>query len=109
MKKYIKVNEKPGTTHLKIELYYALGGMNYFTGRTESRGYYLSVSPVERKGGCESYTSFTGTKILIKAVSRKSAKAEAEAEKIAAGEMENLIKYVCEKNNIPMENLEAIA
>lgn len=49
MKKYIEVKENSAkVTHLKIELYYDLGGMNYFTGRAENRGYYLSVTPVER-------------------------------------------------------------
>lgn len=42
MKKYIKVKENPAkVTHLKIELYYDLGGMNYFTGRAETSGYML--------------------------------------------------------------------
>ena len=32
-KKYIEVKENSAkVTHLKIELYYDLGGMNYFTG-----------------------------------------------------------------------------
>lgn len=90
MKKYIEVKENPAkVTHLKIELYYDLGGMNYFTGKAENRGYYLSVTPVTRgtsAGGftSESYTAFTGIKQNIKQVTRKSAKAETEAEKLAA-------------------------
>ena len=85
MKKYIEVKENPKKiTHLKIELYYDLGGMNYFTSRAEKRGYYLSVSPVEigmRDGEITSeiYTAFSGIKQNIKQVTRKSKKAEAEA------------------------------
>ena len=48
MKKYIEIKNAPGITHLKIELYYDLGGYNCFTGKNEPRAYYLSVTPVER-------------------------------------------------------------
>lgn len=115
MKKYIEVKENPAkVTHLKIELYYDLGGMNYFTGRAENRGYYLSVTPVERgmrDGGfiSESYTAFTGIKQNIKQVTRKSAKAESEAEKLAADAMDNLIDYVCKKNGLEIAEPETIS
>lgn len=104
MKKYIELKQNNAATHLKVETYYNLGGVNYFTYKQEARGYYISVSPVtrERRNGCtmESYTAFTGTKQLIKAVTRKSAKAEAAAE-AAAAEMEAaLIRYVCEENGL---------
>ncbi len=114
MKKYIEVKENPSkVTHLKIELYYDLGGMNYFTGRAENRGYYLSVSPVTRgtsAGGftSESYTAFTGIKQNIKQVTRKSAKAEAEAEKLATDVMEKLIDYVCKKNELEIKTDDSI-
>lgn len=104
MKKYIELVENRNATHLKIELYYHLGGMNYFTARSESRGYYLSVSPVSRSDRhgvtMESYTAFTGVKQLVKAVSRKSQKAEAEAEAEAAQIEKDLIRYVCDKNGL---------
>lgn len=68
-----------GANYLKAEVYYALGGYNYFTGKNESRGYYLSVSPVEIKEcdsgfKSESYTAFTGYKFLLFEASRKSQK-----------------------------------
>ena len=70
-------------THIRVELYYALGGMNYFTYKNEPRGYYVSVSPVERSNKygvmMESCHAFTGMKQCIKTVARKSKKAEAEA------------------------------
>lgn len=101
MKKYLAVKENPEhTTHLKIEVYYHLGGMNYFTYKEEKRGYYLSVSPVEKHGGMESYVGFSGIKQLVKGVARKSAKAEAEAEKIASEQVENLIAMVCGKHGL---------
>lgn len=70
---------------LKVELYYSLGGANMFTYRNEARGYYVSVSPVERRKleGCsgfvESYTAFTGLKALVYACGRRSKAAEAKA------------------------------
>ena len=72
--RYYKVNNNPKATHLKAEIYYSLGGMNYFTSRDEPRGYYMSISPVKRDGVCESYTAFTGLKNLILPVHRKSQK-----------------------------------
>lgn len=69
--------------YLKVQFYYDLGGINYFTYQQEPRGYYLSVTPVikESRGSyvSESYTAFTGTKICVKSVTRKSKKAETEA------------------------------
>lgn len=101
MEKYIAVKENPAkVTHLKVQLYYSLGGMNYFTYKTEPRGYYLSVSPVERSRGMESYTAFSGVKNLIIEVKRQSAKKEAEAEKMAESMLKSLIDYVCRKESL---------
>jgi hypothetical protein len=114
MTKYLKVQENPASvTDLKIELYYSLGGMNYFTSRAESRGYYLSVTPVERcvSSGytSERYTAFTGLKQLVKGVKRKSQKAEKEAENLAENLVNELIEYVCGQNGLVLqaENLTA--
>lgn len=114
MIKYLKLQENSAkVTHLKIELYYSLGGMNYFTSRAESRGYYLSVTPVERcvSSGytSECYTAFTGLKQLVKGVKRKSQKAEKEAENLAENLVNELIEYVCGQNGLVLqaENLTA--
>ena len=101
MKKSIALeNPTRDANTLEIEVYYHLGGMNYFTGRNEPRGYYLSVTPALRYKHSTSYISFTGTKILLKEVKRKSAKAEAEAEEIAKSKIDDLIAYVCTRNGI---------
>jgi len=75
-KKYLEVlpNDK-NITHLKVELYYDLGGMNYFSGSVEGRGIKLSICPVqrsERENGIvvESYTAFSGFKKLLKEMAR---------------------------------------
>lgn len=105
MKKTIYLeNPTRDANTLEIEVYYSLGGMNYFTGRNEPRGYYLSVTPAKRSEHSISYTSFTGTKILLKEVKRQSAKAEAEAEEIAKGKTADLIVYVCNRNGIAIPN-----
>lgn len=87
-----------------IRVYYSLGGYNYFTHREESRGYYISVSPEEReqRGGVvmRSYTAFTGRKLCVHCVKRKSAKAEKEALEKAAQVEKQLIDFVCEANGL---------
>lgn len=43
---------KPGCKYeeLEIEVYYSLGGINYFSGNDSPRGYKLSLHPVTRHG-----------------------------------------------------------
>lgn len=102
--KLIKLKENRNANFLKIEVKYNLGGYNVFTYKSEPRGYYLSVSPVQRSErdgiGFESYTAFSGVKLLLLEVSRKGKKAEAEAERIAEEKEADLIKYVCNKNGL---------
>lgn len=89
---------------IKTRIYYHLGGINYFTGNVEKRGYYLSVSPVtvETSGiyKIESFTAFSGTKVLLLECNRKSYKKEIEAQNISSEKMQELINYVKVKNNI---------
>ena len=44
-KSYLELEPEPisnlRATHLKVELYYSLGGTNVFTYKDEPRGYYL--------------------------------------------------------------------
>lgn len=97
-------------THLKVEVYYNLGGFNAFTYKEEKRGYYLSVSPVEKRSrdgySYESYTAFTGRKLLIKEVKRKSEKAMLTAIEQANALQRELIEYVCGQNGLEMPVLE---
>ena len=80
MKEMLKLRpNKNGYTHLRVETDYTLGGMNYFSYRNVSRGYYLYVTPityhVHESGGCSYGTWSTqlgcGLKLLLKAVSRR--------------------------------------
>lgn len=100
IKSYEKVD---GTDYeLKIEVYYDKGGMNYFSGRPEERGYYASVSPVKierRPNGIttEEYGAFSGIKTLVLRVARQSPKAEKEAEMLAQERIPELKNYVLGK------------
>lgn len=94
--RYYKVKNKGANDFLKAEVYYSLGGMNYFTNKTEDRGYYISVCPVERKtdsyGIVESYTAFTGAKMLILPVTRQSSKKMTKAVELFETRIEDFIK-----------------
>lgn len=106
MKKYIPVKENEYTTHIKIELRYDPGGPNFAYGGMNKRGYYIHVSPVKRetRNGytLESFVAFTGYKQLVKEVTRKSAKAEAQAEAEAAEILDIMIQRVCKENGLTL-------
>lgn len=73
-KNYIETTEFPSNTHLEVNVYYDKGGMNYFNGRAEARGFYLSVTPVKKERGCVSMVLGSGYKKLISIVNRYSEK-----------------------------------
>ena len=81
MEKYLATTTP--NKYIKLYSYYKKDTMNYFTYKNEARGYYLSVTPVERVRSFESFVAFTGFKVLLKEVTRASKKAEAETETIA--------------------------
>lgn len=87
---------------LKVELYYNKGGMNYFTGNSEPRGLYLSVSPVTVSERSESFTAFSGIKKCVKEMARFNQK-QLDTFVVNETEMENLINYVIRKNNLEVE------
>jgi hypothetical protein len=82
---------------LKIEVFYNKGGMNYYNGKTEARGYWLSARQVERNTdsrgiSMESFALFSGAKMFLMEVKRQSAKSYEQACKLA----EPKIAEVCE-------------
>lgn len=77
--RYYKVTNHPTITHLRMELYYSKGGTNVWNSKTEPRGYYMSISPVKRERGTETYVQGTGLKKCIIEVQRKTKKKEEEA------------------------------
>lgn len=82
MKKYERIENSK--KELKIEVYYDKGGMNYFSGKVDPRGYWVSVRAVERdirdNGICvESYPIMSGVRHFIKPVNRYSEKTYQDA------------------------------
>lgn len=90
MKKYYETNVIPNSTHIAVELFYSKGGYNYFTGKIDESGIWLSFRPVtyEVKDGCtcESYTALSGVRFLIKGLGRMSRK---QLAKVAAALQKN--------------------
>lgn len=106
-KKYLEVATNDAeVTHIKIEVYYSKGGMNYFTGTNEARGIYLSVTPVGRtlhegKYWSESYKGFSGIKKHLVDMARYSEK-KCDSFVIDTEIKEHLIKYVLGKNKLEL-------
>lgn len=98
--RFIPLKENGKATHLKIEVYYKLGGVNYFTYQNEERGYYISVTPVQRGNGFESFRAFTGIKECFIPCNRQSKKKADEAANIPAEKYQHLIDYVLKKNGL---------
>ena len=83
---------------LSVRMYYCLGTCHMI------RGYYLSVTPVRRvdRGGYAmiEYCPFDGKSVLVKSVSRRSAKSDKEASDIAFAILDDVVADVCKKNGI---------
>lgn len=110
MEKYLKLKENGQRENfIKISLDYSLGGMNYWNGHNEGRGYYIYVQPVERDerpGGfaMEGFMMGSGVKQLVKPVARRSDKAQKEAEALFNAAAIPLVEYVLEKYGLELEN-----
>lgn len=93
---------------LKVHLYYDKGGMNYFHGKEEKRGYYLLVQPVEfmqcDSYQMESYVAFSGAKRLVLEVKRQSDKAYNQAVAMHHEELTDLREYVLSKMKLAQMN-----
>lgn len=96
LKKYVDLDDKT----YRVRVYYNKGGINYFTYKTDARGYYLSVTPVvlERRGNgitIESCTIFSGIKALLLGVQRRSKKSDDSALSMASeSRINDLINHV---------------
>lgn len=113
-RKNLSLVKKEGQTetHLQIEVGYDLGGNNWWNGAYIQRGYYLYCSPVEvtthaMPNGTDYNTVRQelgkGKKLLLKAVNRRSSKAEADAIAIAQKEEKWLIETVCATYGLELE------
>jgi hypothetical protein len=98
----IKVENSP--YHLDIQLKYNKGGMNYFTSRSEERGFYLHVSPVKIDYSqsnpnvyTKTYAAFSGIKKLILVTKKYHDKFYREAENLAEQSIDMLVENVMNK------------
>ena len=101
MKKYEQIE---GTNkHLKIEVYYNKGGINYFTYKTDPRGYWLSMTVVERdtrESGVviESFSLFgSGFRHFLLEVKKQGAKSYDKAVALANDMMDEMRGQVINK------------
>jgi hypothetical protein len=93
-KKYIERNDLKGATHLEVSVYYTKGGVNYFSGGTIRRGYYISVKPVTKGNGTISFELFSGRKQFLLETARYTAKQFARAVEMAKDVEDELIAAV---------------
>ena len=105
MKKYEKI-EGTENKYFKFEVDYEKGGMNYYNGQTNKRGYYLYVRVVERspeqdgKFMMESFTMFSGIKKLLMEVTRQSKKKLEECITLSKQYEQELKDYILSKEKV---------
>lgn len=103
---YLPLKPNDEATHLKVQLYYSLGGMNFATYQNEARGYYLSVGPVTRSKTSgmtmESFTAFSGVKRLVLPVARQSPKRLEQARREAEAIRNRLIDHVLAEHHFEL-------
>lgn len=92
--KYIERTDLKDATHLEVSVYYSKGDMNYFSGRTTPRGYYISVKPVTKRDGMISFVVFSGVGQLLLETKRYSEKQFNTAVEMSKGVEAELIAAV---------------
>lgn len=90
---------------IRISVYYDLGGMSYFNGNIDKRGYWLSVRPtlIENKGGynTETFAVFGGGyKHFLVHCARKSNKRAEEAIEKGKTFYPQILDRICKEQNI---------
>lgn len=106
-------NKSNRENSLDVEVAYELGGINWYNGQNNPRGYYLRAIPSETrinddgKGG--SYVSVTeilgkGFKFLLLPVSRRSKKSEKEAEELAFEKLQWLVDKTCNEYELQLRH-----
>ena len=101
----VKDNQR-GINALEVSAYYSLGGMSMASYRRESRGYYISVTPVRyiTRGDYKVTECHPtdGIKKCIIECSRQSAKKEQAVLSTKRSEYQDLIDYVLNKTQIKL-------
>lgn len=105
---YIKIieNNHDKSTHIRVDFYYDLGSINHFTYREKPRGYYITVFPVEKGDGVESFTAFTGVSYILHTCTKKGVKAEKIALEKYPAYKKMMIDYIAKKYGYTVEDAE---
>lgn len=77
MKNPVRIADLPTNKEgrvIEVGLTYSLGGMNYFSGMVEPRGYFLYARPAEVGNGVRTIAMFHGIKDQVAEASRFSQK-----------------------------------
>lgn len=91
---------------ITTEIYYYMGGMNYFTSNVEKRGYYFSIVPEEHsENGIRSYTGFSGAKTCILEVARKSKSAYEKAKAMLDNYENKYLKTFCDQKGYTLVDI----
>lgn len=96
--RYIERNDLHDASHLQVSVYYGKGGLNFLSGQSTPRGYYLSVKPVTKGNGTISYNIFSGQALFLFGTARFTAKQFEQAVDMAKDLEDELITAVVEKN-----------
>lgn len=88
---------------IRVEVYYNMGGWNYFSGKQEARGLWLSISPLQVSERSTIYQGWSGQKMFVKRMARFSAKVlrEFQPEDFL---VDRLVENVANNNNLKIVN-----
>lgn len=110
MKQKLLIAKLPTTKpnlFVELEVYYSLGGMNFWNGTNEKRGYWVSVSPItiEERAGmvCRSFTiggGMSGLKGFLEEATRYNARKLESLRAAAIPHLGKLLAKVIEKTQL---------
>jgi hypothetical protein len=90
----------PEVNAIKVHLYYEIGGMNYFHGTVNKRGYYVSIMPIKLAEYSETMSLFgktSGGKVLLEETSRFNAKRFSQLEPLAQTKVDEFAELFMSK------------
>lgn len=100
------INTNDKNNKITTEIYYDIGGMNYFTSEAEKRGYYFSITPEERNGEFRTYTGFSGAKTCILEVKRHSKSAYEKAKAMFDKYENEYLQNFCDKKGYTLIDIK---
>lgn len=111
-RRYYKAEGKD-INRVEVSIYYDKGGMNYWYGKPEQRGYYFSIGADKRtvRNGIETIEfsfgqAMKGVKDCILPCERQSKKRYEEAKSQMDGLIDRYLMQWCERNGITITDYE---